>query len=721
MDRIDGPRKVAGAAPYPGDFSFPNLAHAVLVQSTVAAGRIRHIHTTAALAAPGVLAVITYENAPKLGQGPMTALGPAVLPPMQDDRVLYYGQHIAMVVAETLEQATAAARLVEVDYERTEPLLTLDDPRAEWIENVLGRNAQHGDATAALASADVRVEATYTTAAETHNPLGLFTTLAAWEGDSLTVHDSTQWPYNVRVQLAAAFGVPQERIRVLAPFVGGGFGAGLRMWPHVILAAVAARRVNQPVKLVLTRKQMFTSIGYRPSTVQPIKIGATRTGKLVAIDHEAIEPVSLEDVYLELPTRGSLAQYSCPNVSTRNRQVKLNVAPPASMRAPGEAQGNFALECAIDELAYKLSMDPLELRLHNYAETNPHTGQPWMGKALRECYKQGAERFGWSRRTQEPRSMRAGRMLVGYGVASVYYGYYQAAACQARATLHRDGTADVRSAAVDIGNGTYTVMTQVAASALGLPLDLVRFDLGDTEMPMSPQAGGSGLAAALGNAVHTACRQLVQAFLDVVHDDPDSPLRGCRLSEVIIADGRISRTDNADQGETYTDILTRHGLTELTADGNSTPRQNLDQAPGSFAAKFAEVHVDPDFGLIRVTRVVSALACGRILNEKTATSQIIGGTVGGIGMALLEETVSDTHTGRVANGTFGDYLVAVNADVPDLDVLFVGGPDPINELGIKGVGEIGIVGVAPAIANAVFHATGKRIRDLPITLDKLQD
>ena len=723
VDRVDGPLKVAGAAHYPSDFSFPNLAHAVLVQSTVAAGRIRRIDTAAASAAPGVLAVITHENAGRLGRGPVANLGAPPPPPLQDDRILHYGQHIAVVVAETLEQATAASQLITVDYETTEALLDLDDPRAELLTNPWGLDQQRGDVATNLAAAPVRIEATYTTPEETNNPLGLFATVAVWDGDTLTVHDTTQYPTHVRATLAAAFGVPESGVRVLVPFVGGGFGAGLRPWPHVVLAALAARRVNRPVKLVLTRPQMFTSAGHRPNTVQHIKIGAMRSGELVAIDHEGTSSVAMEDDNIEPITAGTAAAYACPNVSTRDREVRLNIACPGSMRAPGEAEGNFALECTLDELAYELGMDPLELRLRNYAETHPQLGLPWSSKALRVCYKQGAERFGWSRRTPEPRSMRAGRMLVGYGMAGVSYFWYQPP-CQARAEVRRDGTARVCSAATDIGTGTYTVMTQLAAELLGLPLGRVRFDLGDTEMPPAPNQGGSGLVGALGSAVYAACWQLVQAFLDVVHDDADSPLRGCRLEDVTVADGRMHRTDDPARGEAYTAILARHGLDELTADGQSAPPQpqEIGMAPaGAFGAKFVEVHVDPDLGLVRVARVVSAIDGGRILNEKLAASQIIGGTVGGIGMALLEETVSDPGTGRIANATFGDYLVAVNADVPDMEVLFVGEPDPMNPIGTKGVGEIGLVGIAAAIANAVYHATGKRIRDLPITLEKLLD
>ncbi len=719
VDRVDGPLKVTGSAPYSSDFGYPHMAHAVLVRATVAAGRIRGIEATAAEAAPGVLAVITHRNAPQLGRGPDTPYWRQPPPPLQDDRIVHYGQYVGVVVAETAQQANAAARLIEVDYESAEPLLDLNDPRAELLTNPWGMDAHRGDVAAGLASAAATVDATYTTPDETNNPMGLFATVASWDGDSLTVHDSTQWPYSVRATLAATFGVPESRVRVLAPFVGGGFGAGLRVWPHVVLTVLAARTTGRPVKLVLTRPEMFTGIGHRTRTVQHIRLGADRSGQLTALEHEAKSSIAVEDDNYEPVAADSATAYACPNVDTRDLQARLNIPPPTSMRAPGEAQGNFALESALDELAYAVGVDPLELRLRNYAEDQQQLGLPWSSKALRACFEQGAERFGWSARDPRPGAMRDGNWLVGYGMAGVSFFWFQPP-CQARASVRRDGTAFVRSAATDIGTGTYTVMTQLSAELLGLRLDQVEFRLGDTDLPMSPMAGGSGLTAALGSAIQAACRGVIQAFLDTA-DDPGSSLRGCRLDDVTVADGRIHRINEPARGEAYSEILARHGLDELTADGDSAPPkpEDVGMAPaGAFAARFVEVRVDPDLGLVRVARMVSAIDGGRILNEKTANSQIIGGTVGGIGMALLEETVTDP-TGRIANANLGDYLVPVNADVPELEVLFVGEPDRFNPIGVKGVGEIGLVGIAAAIANAVFHATGRRIRSLPITVDQL--
>ncbi|MEV5011518.1 xanthine dehydrogenase family protein molybdopterin-binding subunit [Streptomyces sp. NPDC055692] len=721
ISRVDGPRKVTGTAPYPMDFSVPGQAYGAVVQSTIAAGRIVRMHTEVAESSPGVISVLTHENAPEVATGPTTVLGEPTPAPLRSERVLHHGQHIAFVVAETPEQAAAAARLVRADYEASEPLLDLQDPRAEQLVDPWRMDHSRGDAAAALETAEVTLRATYTTADNTHNPLGLFATLAVWEGDTLTVHDTSQWPSMVRTTLAMVFGIPESAVRVLVPYVGGGFGAGLRVWPHVILTAMAARVLNRPVKLVLTRPQMFTSVGHRPSGVQWLGVGATREGELVALDHRSLSSLSMEGDDFEPFASATAYAYRCPNVITRDRQARINVAMPTSMRAPAEAQGNFALESALDELAYALRMDPLELRLRNYTDVDPRNGLPWSGKALLECYEAGARRFGWSDRNPEPHSMRDGNWLVGYGMASALFPYF-AQPCAAQATVNSDGSALVRSAATDIGTGTYTVMTQLAAEELGLPLDLVRFDLGDSDMPNSMMAGGSGLTGALGNAVHDACRRLVRSVAELARGDADSPLLGASPDDVESTGGRVHLSGCPDRGESYVDILARHGLSELTANGSSTPPVATElgmSLAGAYGAKFVEVRVDADLGLIRVARVVSAIDGGRILNAKTARSQIIGGTVGGIGMALYEDTAIDPRTGRVANGTFADYLVAVNADVPELDVVFVGEPDRGTATGTKGVGEVGLVGIASAISNAVYHATGKRLRELPITLDAL--
>jgi xanthine dehydrogenase YagR molybdenum-binding subunit len=656
--------------------------------------------------------------------------------------VQHYGQYVAVVVAETAHQATAAARALEVRYEHRDPVLSADDPRATAKANPYLLDMHRGDVAAGLAAAEVGAEGTFTTAVLVHNPLGLFATVAAWTGRRLTVHTSTQYPFLVRDVLAATFRLPPGHVRVLVPFVGGAFGAGLRVAPHTVLAALAARVVGRPVKVVLSRPEMFTGTGQRPRTVQRIAVGATRDGTLTAVDHEATSVTCVgPKVAYPIPS-GTVSAYACPSVSARDRRVALNVPPVAHMRAPGEAEGNFAVESILDELAGALGIDPVELRLRNHADVHPQTGMAWSSKSLRECYEVGAERFGWWRRDPAVGSMRDGRWLIGYGMAGVTYGHNQAD-CVARATIRQDGSAHVCSGTTEIGVGTWTVAHQLAAEFLGLPLHMVEFGLGDTSLPRAAYVGGSGHTAALGAAIQDACRNLVEAFLDAVSHD--SPLAGCRVTDVRPAGARLVRVDDPAAGEAYTDILKRRGLDELSADGTSSPphgevgvqvksliasrhgrlgravvgRSGGTVPAGAFGARFVEVGVDPDLGLVRVRRVVSAIDAGRVVNEKTARSQIIGGTVQGIGMALQEEVLTDPGTGRIANATFGDYLVPVNADVPAMDVVFVGEPDSASPIGVKGVGEVGFVGVPAAIANAVHHATGRRIRSLPITIEKL--
>jgi xanthine dehydrogenase YagR molybdenum-binding subunit len=721
VDRIDGAPKVTGTARYPSDFAFPDLTHAVLVQSAIAAGTITGIDAAEAEAAPGVLAVITHENAPALVEAPATPLGPPPPFPLADNRVVHHGQHVAVVVARTREQARAAARLVAIDYEAAAAVLRIEDSRAPVLLDRWGLDVDRGDVTGALASAEVAYDHSFATAPVTNNPMGLFATVARWDGDRLTVHDSTQDPISTRRALATVFDLPEADVRVLVRYLGGGFGAGLRAWPHVILTALAARVVGRPVKLVLTRPQMFTSVGHRPQTRQRVRLGATRDGRLVAIDHESTSTIgSLDDGGVNPVTQVTGNAYACPNVATHDRRARLHIPSPHWMRGPGPTEGNFALESALDELSYALDIDPIELRLRNHTEVHPGSGRPWSSKALRECYRAGAERFGWARRTAAIGSMRDGDWLVGYGMAGVTFTPGQAP-CRATVSIRRDGTAHVRSAATDLGTGTYTVATQVAAELLGLDIDQVHVEIGDSDLPPAPYSGGSGMATSLSGAIHDAVGKLVRALVDVVAGDESSPLRGCGPDEVAAANAGIHLVDAPSIGETYVDMLARHALPELTADGERDPRATGASTPpsGTFAAWFAEVRVDADLGLLRVARLVSAVDAGRILNQKLARSQIIGGAVMGIGMTLLEETVFDPGTGRIANATFGDYLIPTNADVAELDVVFVGPPDTVRPIGIKGIGEVGVVGVSAAIANAVYHATGRRIRSLPITVEQL--
>ncbi len=723
LDRVDGPLKVTGRARYASDQPFAGLVHAVLIQSTIARGRIATMETASAESAPGVLAVLTHRNAPKLHQPPPGGLGPTPPLQLQDDRILYNGQHIGVIVAETFEQALYAASLVRVTYAEEPAHTSLDEAMAGGAEAIEKATPDRGAPQVALAAAAVRVDETYTTPDETNNPLGPFATVAQWSGDNLTVYDTTQWVQNVRDALAAAFKLPQENVRVEAPFVGGAFGAGLRVWPHVPLAALAARVVGRPVKLVLTRAQMFTSIGYRPQTVQHVALGATGDGHLSAIVHEVTSPNAQYYDYEsegESLTHASRILYTCPHVHTNYRRIRLDVLSPTSMRAPGDVTGQFALESAMDELAVALGVDPIALRLRNLAASDQEKGLPWSSNSLRECFAQGAARFGWERRTPAPRSMRDGRMLVGMGMAAATYPTRRGKA-GATVRVLADGTAIVRSSATDIGPGTYTALTTVAAATLGLDPKQVRVELADSTLPQAPAQGGSQTMATVGSVVQMAAQAARDELLAHTLDDPQSPLRDYTPEQISAADGRFFATHAPSVGETYADILERQNLPMIEVQRESGPGDEAKQySMNAFGAQFAEVQIDPDLGEIRVMRLVAALGVGRIISPKTARSQIIGGIVGGVGMALLERTIRDHPSGRVANANLADYLIPVNADIREVETLFVEEDDPhVNPLGAKGVGEIGIVGTAAAIANAVYHATGVRVRDLPILPEKV--
>ena len=735
LDRVDGRRKVTGAARYAAETQFPDLAHGVLVVSTIAKGRITTIDSAAAEKAPGVLAVISHRNAPKvhLPDEAKGGVDPRVghpLQPLQDDAIHYNGQPIAVVVADSFERAMHAAALVRVAYREERPVTDFATAAAHPVipgeadkddeARKKSSDYQRGDPGKALESAEVKVEQTYTIPAEHHNPMEMHATVAVWDGPKLTLYDKTQWVDNVQKQAAASFRIPLENVEVISPFVGGAFGQALRAWPHVFIAALAARAVEKPVKIVLTRAQMFTIPGYRPYTVQKVALAATRVGKLTAIRQEAIGQTSEYEQYTETVLNPAKALYACPNVATQYRLAPMNVNTPTPMRGPGEASGIYALESALDELAVALQLDPVELRLHNHADADPETNLPWSSKSLKECYQQAAERFGWARRNPKPRSMRDGRLLVGYGMATATWPTHrQKAKVQVR--LSADGTASIRTASHDIGPGTYTVLTQIAADALGLPMSRIKMELGDTAFPPAPVQGGSMTVASVGSAVHEAAAAARQKLLDLARHDDQSPLHQAKSEDIAADDGRFFFKNEKARGESYVEILKRQRRDALEVTHESKPGEEMKKfAMRAFGAMFAEVRVDPDLGTVRVARVVGGFGAGRIINPKTANSQAIGGMVGGIGMALLEETVWDSRNGRIVNSNFADYHVPVHADIPALEAFFVDEQDShVNPLGAKGIAELAIVGVAPAIANAVYHATGKRVRDLPITPDKL--
>lgn len=735
LDRVDGRAKVTGRALYVGDVVHPELAHAVVVQSTVAKGRVERIETRAAEKAPGVLAVITHLNAPKLSPSPIAignemrggpggSAGQSHLP-LQDDVVYHSGQHVALVVARTLEEAQRAASLVAVSYTVETPAVEIESelPRAFKPKKVWGEETDtaKGDVELGLKEAAVRVDETYTTALQHHVAMEPHATVAVWDEDKLTLYEPSTWVYGVRKTASHWFDIPEEKVRVVQQFVGGSFGCKGPTWEHVALAAMAARQLDRPVKLVLTRQQTFTSVGHRPRIIHRVRLGVTRDGRLTALAHDAVSHTSPFDDRVVAPvTKTSRKLYACPNVSTSYRLVHLNMPGPFTMRGPGETPGLFAVESAMDELSYALGVDPIELRLRNYAEVDPESDKPWSSKSLRECYRRGAERFGWSRRDPRPRSMRDGEHLVGMGMASMAYDAKSAPA-SARAVISADGGLLVQSATCEQGTGSYTVFSQVAAEESGVSVERIRFELGDTFLPEAPISAGSQTVASVGAAVQEATRSLRRKLLALASADSSSPIYEKTEDEVAVENGRFFVKTNPNVGQTYAEILRRAGkgsfeVTETVKPGEETEKYTR----YSFGAHFAEVRVHPALGEVRVARYTAAFGAGRIMNAKTARSQLLGGIIWGIGMALMEETFVDGQFGRIVNSDLAEYHVPTNADVPDMDAFFVEEDDDrVNKVGAKGVGEIGTVGAAAAIANAVFHATGVRVRELPITPDKL--
>lgn len=729
--RVDGLQKVTGAATYPSDVVLEEMAYAALALSTIVRGRIVRIDTHEVAAMPGVLAVITHENAPRLKKNLIPQVGSGRwslgrdFRPLQDDRIRFAGQPVALIVAETPEQATDAAARLHITYEEQPPetdlARVLDDTFPATPR--LGKpDYTRGDAASALTAAPVTVEADYATPPQTNNPLGLFATVAVWHGDKLTLYDASQQTQNVARAAESVFGLTLGRggADVIAPFVGGGFGAGLRAWPHAWLAAMAARVVERPVKLVLHRPQMFTQIGRRAQTIQHLALGAERDGRLVAIVNHATQDTSRDEDFVEALTGVSRSLYACPNVETRYRLARLDRSTPTYMRCPGEAETLFALESALDELAVALEMDPIALRLRNDTEVDPENDKPWSSRSLRACYERGAELFNWSRRTPQPGSMRDGNVLIGLGTATATYPAF-AIPASAYACISGDGRAVVRSAATDIGPGTATAMTQVAADALGLPIARVHFELGDSRYPRSPQQGGSMIMASVGPAVHAACLALKEQVIALATADAASPLNSVAPEDIVARDGQLVLRDDPARADTYAEILARAGKDTIEVEESAQSfAQRLTHSCEAFGAQFAEVHIDVALRTIRVPRLVGVFGAGRIVNPKLARSQLMGGMIWGLSQALLEDTVYDHRLGRIVNASFGDYLVPVHADVQRVEVEMLPEDDPyVNPLGVKGVGEIGMAGVAPAIANAVYHATGTRIRELPITIEKL--
>lgn len=727
--RVDGRAKVTGVARYAAEFNPGAVAHACVVTASIAKGRIAHLDTAQASRVGGVLGIITHDNRPAMADTD-AAYKDDVAPdgspfrPLFDDRIRFSGQPIAVVVADSAETARFAASLVDVTYDKQAHVTDIAARRDHAVAvaqpgDMMAPPRPRGAAAPALAAASARHEAEYFVPIEHHNPMEPYASTVVWEGGGrLTVYDKTQGVQNVHRYLCSVFKMNPRDLRVMSQFVGGGFGSGLRPQYQAVLAVLAARALERSVRLVLTRQQMY-ALGYRPAMLQTVRLGARPDGTLDAIMHDALTVTSQYENFYRQETGWSGLLYDCANASYDHRLVKLDLPTSCDMRAPSAVTGVFALESAMDELAVALALDPLELRLRCYSERDQNSGLPYSSKRLRECYRQGAEAFGWNRRTPAPRSMREGSELVGWGMATGIWDAMQMP-ITVRIELTANGHAEVSSAASDIGTGTATIMAQVAADRLGLPLDGVTIRLGDSSLPQCPVEGGSWLAASVSNGIATTADAVRDELLRVARQMPDSPLADATPDDVMLTAGKLVSRRDRSRAVSITDVMRHGNLGRIVEERSTTPREDGSHSHNVHAAVFAEVKVDEQLGVIRVTRVCSAIAAGRILNPKTATSQIVGGVVWGIGMALHEETLVDHDLGRFMNANIGEYHVPVNADVHDIKVIFVDEPDAvINPLGIKGLGEIGVVGVAAAIANAVHHATGKRVRDLPITLDKV--
>ena len=726
VSRLDGPLKVKGEARYAAEVPFEDMLYAALVTSTVPRGSIKDIDTAAAEDAPGVALVMTHRNAPRMEVAKMFGTSPKAaglhtLPVMQDAEIHWNGQAVAVVLAESQEQADHAASLIAVSYERmpTTTDFEVAKSQARFPDSILGEKPDFsiGNAEEALKAAPVRVDATYTTPRHNHNAMELHAVTLAWEGDSLEVHDATQVVSATAATLAQIFGLREDQVRLYSPYVGGGFG-GKCLWDYQILAAAAARLAKRPVRLSLTREQVYRLIGGRTCTEQRVALGATREGTLKALIHTGVAAMTVHNNCPEQFTFPARHLYAAETFHLRQQVADLDMTPNTFMRAPGESIGTFALESAIDELAHELRLDPIELRRRLEPDKDPTSGNPFSARALTEAYQRGAQQFGWSKRDPVPGRKRDGEWLIGKGVATATYPYYRMGGGRASITLSADGHAVVGMAMQDMGMGTATAQALHVADRLGLPLDHVRFDYGDSALPQGTVAGGSSQTASTGAAVIAAQRALIAELTQYIGND--SPLAGAAEDELEMRDAGLGVADDADRFESYVSILNRAGRDEVTAEAAAAePTEFQHYSMHSYGAQFAEVRVSEITGEARVSRFLGSFDCGRILSAKTAASQFRGGIVMGIGLALMEESWFDARKGRIVNASLSDYHVPVHLDVPEIEVMWTDIPDPQAPMGARGIGEIGITGTGAAIANAVFNATGKRIRDLPITLDKL--
>ncbi len=731
LSRVDGQLKVKGEATFSAEFQLENIAYAAAVYSTIARGRITKIDSSEAEKTRGFVKILTYENAPKMNKVPMFGggsnkggAGSREMPPMQDAEVYWNGQPVAVVVAETQDQAEYAASLVRVEYEAAEANVSFDALKAEAKSpgDIMGEPAEVkvGDAEDALLKAEFKVDNLYRTPRHNHNAIEPHPIIAFWdEDDGLVVLEASQFVTGGRDTYSEVFGIAAEKVHVISPFVGGGFGGKGTAWDYTLLCIAAAKMVARPVKMVLSREGVFRMVGWRTPSEQRVALGAAKDGKFVSVIHSGTTATTEQSAFqaeqFTFPVRHL---YASENFYIGQKIINLDTVPNTFMRAPGESIGSFALESAIDELAYKLNIDPVELRKINEPEKDPISGKDFSMRNMVEAYKRGAEKFGWNWNS-EVRSRKDGKWLIGQGVATAFYPYYRMPS-NARIRISADGRATISASAHEMGMGTATVQIQHAAERLGLPIDKVSFEYGDSDLPDSPVAGGSNQTASISAAIIAATEQVTREFLAIAGDDYDSPLAGLKYEDVELRDNGIFSKEDSSKGETYEAILKRVGQEYVEAETAAPmPLEIRKYAMFSYGAQFCEVRVNEESGEVRVSRFLGSFDCGTILNPKTATSQFRGGIIMGIGAALTEETLFDERTGRIMNPSLAEYHVPVNLDIPKIEVIYNDIPDQHSPLGAHGIGEIGITGVAAAVANAIYNATGKRVRDLPITLDKL--
>jgi xanthine dehydrogenase YagR molybdenum-binding subunit len=726
VSRLDGPLKVKGEARFAAEFPVEGMAYAALAYGTIAKGRIATLDTSAAEAAPGVVLVMTHRNAPRMKPPPLLgsapkAAGQSDLPIMQDDRIHWNGQPIALVLAETQEQADHASSLIRATYATERAVTAFADAKrhARLPETVLGQPSQLelGNAEAALVAAAHKVDLTFRTPRYNHTPIEPHAATVMWEGDRLILHDQARLLKHAAWTLSQIFGLEEEQVRILSPYVGGAFGSKT-FWSHQVLAAAAARLARRPVRIVLSREGEFRAVGGRTTTEQRVAIGAQADGRFNALIHVGTAAMTAHNNCPEQFTFPARHLYSAGSIKVVQRVADMDMIANTFMRAPGESIGTFALECAIDELAEQLGIDPINLRIRNEPEKDPTSGKPFSARHLVGAYRAGAERFGWHKRDPKPGARREGEWLIGVGCATATYPYYRFSGGAASISLSKNGHATVAFAAHELGMGTATVHTQVIAERLGLPLEHVTVVYGDSSLAGAFVAGGSSQTASIGAAVIAAHRALVTELLNLAGND--SPLVGLTADEVGCRDGGLCDLNKRDRFESYVSILGRARRDEVAVEGGaSMPAEMTHWSMHSFGAQFAEVRVSAVTGETRISRFLGSFDCGRILNAKTAASQLRGGIIMGLGLALMEETQFDERNGRIMNPSLANYHVPAHMDVPEIDVIWTDIPDPHTPMGARGIGEIGITGVGAAVANAVYNATGKRIRDLPITLDKL--